>query len=161
VGCFILKVFEHLSELVQCVGQDVVQSDWVSVTQEYIDLFAKATGDDQWIHVDVQRASKGPFGGTIAHGFLTLSLIPLMLTNSLRVQEPLTLINYGLNRVRFPAVLPVNHQVRGNFHLLESTELPNGEGVQLSWQITLTAKGLAKPVCVAEMVIRYLRAATL
>ena len=94
MGCFILKVFEHLSELVQCVGQDVVQSDWVSVTQESIDLFAKATGDDQWIHVDVQRASKGPFGGTIAHGFLTLSLIPLMLTNSLRVQEPLTLINW-------------------------------------------------------------------
>ena len=82
-----MRVFDHLSELVQCVGQDVVQSEWVDVTQETIDWFAKATGDDQWIHVDPQRASKGPFGGTIAHGFLTLSLIPLLLTNSLHVKN--------------------------------------------------------------------------
>ncbi len=155
-----MKVFAHLSELVQCVGQDVVQSEWVSVKQETINLFAQATGDDQWIHVDPQRASKGPFGGTIAHGFLTLSLIPMLLTKSLSVQEPLTLINYGLNRVRFPSALPVDHQVRGNFHLLESMELPKGEGVQLTWQITLTATNIDKPVCVAEMVIRYLRAST-
>jgi acyl dehydratase len=155
-----MRVFDHLSELVQCVGQDVVQSEWVDVTQETIDWFAKATGDDQWIHVDPQRASKGPFGGTIAHGFLTLSLIPLLLTNSLHVKEPLTLINYGLNRLRFPAVLPVNRQVRGHFHLLESLDLPRGEGVQLTWQITLNANDMDKPVCVAEMVIRYLRSVT-
>lgn len=152
-----MRVFANVSQLLEWVGQEVAQSQWVNVDQSMIDLFAKASGDDQWIHVDPKRASSGPYGVTIAHGFLTLSLIPHLLNHSIHVEEPLTLINYGLNRVRFPAALPVNHQVSAQFHLLESQELKDHSGVQLTWQITLRALGIDKPVCVAEMVIRYLR----
>ena len=148
-----MKTFAALSDLLACTGQDVATSDWVLVTQERIDRFADATSDRQWIHVDAQRARSGPFGGTIAHGFLTLSLLPHFLETTLRVQGLRMVVNYGLNRVRFITPVPAGARVRAHLHLLEALALPT-EGVQLCWRLTVELEASPKPACVAQALVR-------
>ena len=149
-----MRTFETLAELSACVGQEVAVSDWRSITQEQVNLFAEATGDHQWIHVDVEKAAAGPFGGPIAHGFLTLSLIPVFLETTLHVLDVRMGVNYGLNKVRFTAPVPVGSALRARLHLLESTALDAG-GMQLRWNVSLEREGVTKPVCVAESLVRY------
>ncbi len=149
-----MKTFQNFAELASLVGQEVAVSDWVTVTQERINQFAHATGDDQWIHVDVERAKAGPFGSTIAHGFLTLSLIPSFFLNAINVLDKRMGVNYGLNKVRFTAPVPVGSRLRGRMKLLSSEPIDQG-GVQMSWQVAIEREGSAKPVCVAESLARY------
>ncbi|MDP3654184.1 MAG: MaoC family dehydratase [Rhodoferax sp.] len=148
-----MKTFPTLQDLAACVGQDVATSDWVTITQEQINLFAQATGDHQWIHVDVERAKTGPFGAPIAHGFLTLSLIPTFFENALQVEQVRMGVNYGLNKVRFIAPVPVGSQLRGHLKLLKS-EAIDKQGLQTTWEVSIERQGAAKPVCVAESLIR-------
>ncbi len=148
-----MREIATLEELEALVGQEVAVSDWISVTQEQVNLFADATGDHQWIHVDVERARQElPSGGTVAHGFLTLALIPQMMGQSISLGKFKMLLNYGLNRVRFPAPLPVGGKVRGHILLQSLEEIPGG--AQVVWQVTLELEGGAKPVCVAEFIVR-------
>lgn len=144
-----MKTFNTLQDLAACVGQAVAVSDWHVLTQEQINLFAQATGDYQWIHVDAERARSGPFGTTIAHGFLTLSLVPSLLESSLEVIEARMGVNYGLNRVRFTAPVPVGSRLRGQFNLQAAEPLANN-GWQFTWAVTLECEGSGKPACVAE-----------
>jgi acyl dehydratase len=148
-----MKKFNQLSELGLLVGHIVASSEWLTVTQEQIQLFAKATEDQQWIHVDPILAAQGPFGGTIAHGFLTLSLLPHFFATSFVIEQSRLRINYGLNRVRFPAPVPVNSRLRAHFKLLEYIKLSD-DGYQLVWEVTIEREGSNKPVCVAESITR-------
>jgi len=136
-------------------GAEFGPSSWIEVSQERIDAFADATGDRQWIHVDRERAAEGPFGGTIGHGYLTLSLVPVMSYEVLPRQEGGMGINYGLNRVRFPATVPSGSRVRGSFRVevVEKTDW----GHQATLTATIERDGGDKPVCVAEVVFRYYR----
>ena len=136
-----------------CVGQDVAVSDWVTVTQEQINLFAQATGDHQWIHTDADKAHSGPFGTTIAHGFLTLSLLPQFFESSFEIQGSRMGINYGLNKVRFTAPVPVNSRLRSHMHLLACEAIDNN-GMQMTWKVSVEREGSDKPVCVAESLVR-------
>ncbi len=135
------------------VGQEVAVSDWTAVTQERIDQFADATGDHQWIHVDQARAKQSPFQTTIAHGFLTLSLISMMLRNAVNPTGLRMAINYGLNRVRFVAPVPSGARIRGRFTLAGIEEA--GGAIQATWSATIERDGGDKPVCVAEWLVRY------
>jgi acyl dehydratase len=135
------------------VGQEVAVSDWTAVTQERIDQFADATGDHQWIHVDQARASQSPFQTTIAHGFLTLSLISMMLRSAVNPTGLRMAINYGLNRVRFIAPVPSGARIRGRFTLAGIEEA--GGAIQATWSATIERDGGDKPVCVAEWLVRY------
>jgi acyl dehydratase len=146
------QVFATLAELQHRVGEEVGLSDWIEVTQERIDRFAEATGDHQWIHVDPERARKGPFGTTIAHGFLTLSLLPEMGASAFSVGDVRMGVNYGLNRVRFPAPVPSGSRLRGRFTLQKFEPLEGG--AQLTVEVTMEREGADKPVCVAESVGR-------
>jgi acyl dehydratase len=143
-----------LEQLEALAGQQVAVSQWLEITQQQVDRFADATGDHQWIHVDVERARRElPTGGTVAHGFLTLALLPQILASTIDLgSEVKMLLNYGLNRVRFPAPLPVGSRVRGVV-VLQSVETIPG-GAQLVWEITLEREGGDKPVCVAEFLVR-------
>ena len=144
--------FASLDDLRAAVGTEIGQGRWLDVSQERIDKFAEATGDRQWIHVDLERAASGPFGGTIAHGFLSLSLIPA-LTAGLTAVDGVTMgVNYGLNKVRFPAPVPVGSRVRGLVELMSIDDVPGG--VQLTSRVTVEREGGDKPVCVAETVTR-------
>jgi acyl dehydratase len=144
--------FASLDDLRAAVGTEVGHGQWLDVSQERIDTFAEATGDHQWIHVDPERAASGPFGGTIAHGFLSLSLIPA-LTAGLTAVDGVTMgVNYGLNKVRFPAPLPVGSRVRGRVELMSMDDVPGG--VQLTSRVTVEREGRDKPVCVAETITR-------
>ena len=134
-------------------GDEFGPSSWVEVTQEMIDGFADSTGDHQWIHVDRERAKAGPFGGTIAHGYLTLSLIPVMSFEVVPSPEGGMGINYGLNRVRFPAPVPSGSKVRGTFRVDSVEEVAGGSQTTLT--ATLEREGGDKPVCVAEVVVRH------
>jgi acyl dehydratase len=134
-------------------GQHIGYSEWHEVTQEQVNLFADATGDHQWIHVDVERAKAGPFGGPIAHGYLTLSLLPALLTETLQVSGVAMAINYGLNKLRFPSPVPVGSKVRAGI-ALGSVEEVSG-GVQVLLNTTFEVEGGSKPVCVAEVLFRY------
>jgi acyl dehydratase len=147
------KTFQTLKDLVACVGQEVAISDWITITQEQVNQFADATGDHQWIHVDVERAKAGPFGAPIAHGFLTLSLLPRFFDTSVKVIESRMGVNYGLNRVRFMSPVPVGARVRGRMKLLSAEPIDN-HGFQMTWEITTELEGSAKPACVAESVAR-------
>ena len=147
-----MKTYAKLSDLQQLVGQDLGRSDWFTVDQAKIDAFAHATGDQQWIHVDPLRAADGPFGATVAHGFLTLSLLPLMSASAFEVLDTRMGVNYGLDRVRFPAPVPVGSRVRGVFKLLRYEALEGG--AQLTTQVTMEREGSTKPVCVADSVAR-------
>ena len=148
-----MRTLASLAELPALVGQEVAVSDWVTVTQQQIDLFAEATGDHQWIHVDPERAKAGPFGATIAHGYLTLSLIPKLFENAIEIRGTSMGVNYGLNRVRFPAPVPAGSRLRSRIKLLECQPLPQ-DGMQIVWQVTVEREGSDKPVCVAESVTR-------
>jgi acyl dehydratase len=144
--------FASLDDLRAAVGTEVGHGRWLEVSQERIDKFADATSDHQWIHVDPERAASGPFGGTIAHGFLSLSLIPA-LTAGLTAVDGVTMgVNYGLNKVRFPAPVPVGSRVRGRVELMSMDDVPGG--VQLTSRVTVEREGGDKPVCVAETVTR-------
>ena len=135
------------------VGQEVGVSDWLEITQERVNQFAEATGDHQWIHVDVERAKAGPFGAPIAHGFLTLSLLPKLVESALEIRGSRMGVNYGLNKVRFTAPVPVGSRVRSRSTLLEAKPIENG-GYQLTWQVTIELEGSPKPACVAESINR-------
>jgi acyl dehydratase len=147
------KTLQNLAELTALVGQEVAVSDWITVTQEQVNLFAEATGDHQWIHVDVERAKAGPFGGPIAHGFLTLSLLPRFFESALEVRNTGMGVNYGLNKVRFTSPVPVGSRLRGRMTLLACEPIA-GNGVQLTWQVTVEREGSDKPACVAESLTR-------
>ena len=135
------------------IGREVAVSDWVTVTQERIDLFAEATADRQWIHVDPARArTESPFGGAVAHSFLTLSLLPLLAAETLSLPETKLVVNYGLNRVRFPAPLRAGQRARARFSPAAIEEVPGG--VQLTWTVVIEAEGNDQPACVAETVSR-------
>jgi acyl dehydratase len=149
-----MKTFQTLSELSSLVGQEVVVSDWITITQEQINQFAQATGDHQWIHVDLNKAKAGPYGGTIAHGFLTLSLIPQFFQSSINLVERRLGVNYGLNKVRFTAPVPVGSRLRARLTLLKSEPIDQG-GAQMTWAVSIEREGSAKPVCVAESLARY------
>ena len=144
--------FEHLTDLQALVGQEVGVSDWISVDQQRINLFADATGDHPWIHIDAERAARGPFGTTIAHGFLTLSLLPEMSASAFQVRDTRMGVNYGLDRVRFPAPVPVNSRLRGRFKLTKYEPIEGG--AQLTVEVTMEREGSSKPVCVAESLAR-------
>lgn len=148
-----MKTFETLADLAACVGQEVAVSDWVTITQEQVNLFAQATGDQQWIHVDVERANQGPFGAPIAHGFLTLSLLPVFFESSMAVTQSRMGVNYGLNKVRFTAPVPVGSRLRARMTLLASEPIDN-DGVQMTWSVRVEREGVDKPVCVAESLVR-------
>lgn len=148
-----MKNFETLAELSSLVGQEVATSEWLTITQEQINLFAQATGDHQWIHVDEERARAGPFGGTIAHGLLTLSLIPQFFQTALTIREVGMGINYGLNKVRFTAPVPVGSRLRARLKLLGSEPIDNN-GRQMTWEVVVEREGSAKPVCIAESIAR-------
>lgn len=148
-----MRVFEHLADLAALVGQDIATSDWITVTQQQVDLFAQATGDHQWIHVDPARAKEGPFGTTIAHGFLTLSLLPAFFDSALQVRDTRMGVNYGLNRVRFTAPVPVGSRLRAHVKLIASEAIA-GNGQQMTWQVTVEREGVDKPVCIAETIAR-------
>lgn len=148
-----MKTFETLADLAACVGQEVAVSDWITITQEQVNQFADATGDHQWIHVDPERARQGPFGAPIAHGFLTLSLLPRFFESSLDVRGSRMGVNYGLNKVRFTAPVPVGSRLRARLSLL-SAEPIEREGLQLAWAVAIEREGADKPVCVAESLVR-------
>ena len=148
-----MKTFQTLKELAACTGQTVATSDWITITQEQVNQFADATGDHQWIHVDVEKAKKGPFGGPIAHGFLTLSLLPKFFESTIEVTESAMGVNYGLNKVRFTAPVPVGSRLRAHMKLLSAEPIDNN-GYQMAWEITVEREGAAKPVCIAESLAR-------
>jgi acyl dehydratase len=146
-----MRVFNGIDELKQAVGEHLGHSDWHTVTQEKVDLFADATGDHQWIHVDPERAKAGPFGGTIAHGYMTLSLLPMLNQQIYRIDGLTMGINYGTNKVRFPAPVPVGSRVRAGTEILEVN--PNAQGAQAVVRTTIEVEGGEKPACVAESVV--------
>lgn len=150
---FDMKTFETLADLAACVGQHVATSEWVQITQEQVNRFADATGDHQWIHVDVERAKAGPFGAPIAHGFLTLSLLPQFFDNTVQVKGVRMGVNYGLNKVRFMAPVPVGSRLRAQLQLQSATPI-DGNGLQIQWNVTIEREGSDKPVCVAESLAR-------
>jgi len=144
--------YATLADLRAAVGTELGVSDWIEIDQERIDRFAEATGDHQWIHVDPVRAAASPFVSTIAHGFLTLSLLPAIGDQLIQVEEVRMGVNYGVNKVRFPASVPVGSRVRGRVELVEMTEVEGG--FQLVTKVTVEREGGEKPVCVAESVSR-------
>jgi acyl dehydratase len=144
--------FARLAELQALVGQEIGLSDWLTVDQHRINLFAEATDDHQWIHIDAERAAAGPFGATVAHGFLTLSLLPPLFASGFVIDDVRMGINYGLNKVRFPAPVRAGSRLRGRF-ALKSYEPLEG-GAQLVVETTIELEGSPKPACVAESVSR-------
>ena len=148
-----MKIFSSLAELPPLVGQEVAVSDWLTITQQQVNQFAEATGDHQWIHVDVEKAKAGPFGAPIAHGFLTLSLIPQFFESSIEIRGTSMGVNYGLNKVRFTAPVPVGSRLRARMTLLACDPIDNG-GFQMTWQVTIEREGSERPVCVAESLSR-------
>jgi len=148
-----MKIFETLQSVPQFIGQGEVASEWITVTQEQVNQFADATGDHQWIHIDPERAKAGPFGTTIAHGFLTLSLMPQFFTKAFKVQDQKMGINYGMNKVRFTAPVLVGSRLRAKMSLKSCDPIDNN-GMQLVWSVTVERDGSDKPVCVAETVTR-------
>lgn len=147
-----MRVFTGADELRAAAGERLGVSDWMTIEQQRVNAFADATEDHQWIHIDPQRAATGPFGTTIAHGFLTLSLLPHLIDQTYRVEGTTMVINYGLNKVRFPTPVPVGSNVRAEVALAEATEVT--DGLQLVVRATLQIEGNAKPGCVADWVTR-------
>ena len=147
-----MRTINGLDELKAMIGQEMGVGEWVEMTQDRINAFADVTGDHQWIHVDVERAKDTPFGGTIAHGYLTLSLGPALNNQVFRLEGFAFALNYGLNKVRFPAPVPVPSKVRASPKLKEITDVPGG--AQCVFEVTFEREGGDKPVCVAETVVR-------
>jgi acyl dehydratase len=142
-----------LRSLESRVGEEVGVSPWVEMPQERIDLFAKATEDFQWIHVDPARAKASPYGGTIAHGYLTLSMLPKLAESTFEFSDRKMGVNYGLNKVRFTAPVPAGSRIRGHFKLAKYEKLDGG--VQVTWSVTIEREGGDKPVCIAEAIGRH------
>lgn len=147
-----MRVFAGLDEVRTAVGEVVGPGEWIAVDQAQIDMFADATGDHQWIHVDPERAAAGPFGATIAHGYLTLSLVPVLMQGLYKIEGVKMAVNYGLNRVRFPAPVPVGSRLRGSAEVAEASDVQGG--LQMVTRVTVEREGGEKPVCVAETVVR-------
>jgi acyl dehydratase len=143
-----------IRELEKRVGEEIAVSPWMEITQERIDTFAKAIDDFQWIHVDRERAKKSPFGGTIAHGFLTLSILSHLSENTFSFSDRRMGINYGLNRVRFTSPVPAGSRVRARFTLAKFEPI-EGNGVQVTWNTTVEIDGKDKPALVAEWIGRH------
>lgn len=148
-----MRIFNGVDELKAAAGTQVGVSDWVTVSQHQIDLFAEATGDHQWIHVDAEKAEAGPFGTTIAHGFLTLSLLPVLIAQVYRVDGVRMGINYGLNKVRFTSPLPVGSKVRGSIELVDVSDAKDGS-VQVTNMVTVEIADAQRPALVAEWLTR-------
>jgi acyl dehydratase len=149
-----MKTFQTLKELAACVGQTVAVSPWTEITQAQVNMFAEATGDHQWIHIDVEKAKAGPFGAPIAHGFLTLSLIPKLSQSAIKIKDVRMGVNYGLNKVRFTSPVPVGSKVRGHMKLLDAVAI-DGNGMQFTWEMKIEREGSEKPSCIAESLARY------
>jgi acyl dehydratase len=148
-----MRHIASVAELRELVGQEIAVTEWFTVNQERVNQFADATGDHQWIHLDVERSRKeSPYGTTIAHGFLTLSLLPLIMQSAVSMPEAKLSVNYGLNKVRFPAPVPVGSKVRGRLALKDVEDIEGG--VQVTWVVTIEREGGDKPVCVAESIAR-------
>jgi acyl dehydratase len=148
-----MRVIASVEELKALTGQEVAVTGWVDINQERVNMFADATGDHQWIHLDVERSRKeSPYGGTIAHGFLTLSLLPMLMESAVSMPNCKMGVNYGLNKVRFPAPVPVGSRVRARMTLLEVEDIEGG--AQITWKVTIERDGGDKPVCVAESIAR-------
>jgi acyl dehydratase len=146
-------VLEQPADLLGLVGQSLGTTDWITVTQQQVDLFADATGDRQWIHTDAERAAKGPFKGTIAHGYLTLSLTPAVIAQVLEIREVTAALNYGLNKVRFPAPVRVGSQVRAAVTVASAQQKTSG--VESVFKLTYEIDGQARPACVADVIVLY------
>jgi acyl dehydratase len=146
-----VQVFHGVDEVLASVGTSLGQTDWLEITQDQVNTFAEATGDHQWIHVDVEKASKGPFGGTIAHGYLTLSLIARFGPELFKVEGVRASLNYGVNKVRFPAPVPVGAKVRASATVSGAQQIETGVQVSLQWVIEI--ENNPKPACVAETVV--------
>ena len=149
-----MQVFTTFDELEAAVGQEIGTSEWMEITQERVDQFAEATGDHQWIHVDVDKAKSGPFGGTIAHGYLTLSLVPWLGGQVFGLETPGAKLNYGVNKVRFPNPVLVGSRVRATVSVKTLTDLPTGKQLTLGYVVEI--EGADKPACVAETVVLLL-----
>lgn len=149
-----MTTFDSFDALEAAVGTEVAITDWLRITQDRVNRFADATDDHQWIHVDAERAARGPFGAPIAHGFLTLSLLPKWLAEAVHVAGVRLTVNYGTNRVRFTAPVPVGSRVRARLQL-QSLEHIATNGVHLCWHVTVEIEGQSKPACVAEMLVRH------
>ena len=149
-----MRVFTTFEEIEAAAGEEIGTTDWVEITQERVNQFADATGDHQWIHVDEEKAKAGPFGGTIAHGYLTLSLIPFLGSQVFSLETPGAKLNYGVNKVRFPHPVRVGSRIRDHVTMGEVTDLPAGK--QLTLRHTIEIEGQAKPACVAETVVLLL-----
>ena len=145
-----MRVFEGLDQVSAAIGEHVGYSDWMEITQERVDAFADATGDHQWIHVDPARAAEGPYGTTIAHGYLTLSLLPVLGNRVMDIRGFSMMINYGLGKVRFPAPVPVGSRIRAGVELTSLDRKPSG--VQLTTLVTVEIEGGDRPAVVAEAI---------
>jgi acyl dehydratase len=150
-----MRTFESVADLAAAAGETIGQSSWVTITQDDVNLFADATGDHQWIHVDPERAAAGPCGKTIAHGYMTLALLPRLQHEMYTVNGVKLAINYGLNKVRFPAPVPAGSRVRAQASLVSVDEVGDG-AVQATVSTTVEIDGSAKPACVAESIVRYI-----
>jgi acyl dehydratase len=150
-----MRNFESVADLAGAKGEVLGTSDWVTITQEAVNQFADATGDHQWIHVDPERAAKGPFGTTIAHGYMTLSLLPQLMHGLYTVKGIKMAINYGLNKVRFPSPVPVGSKVRATTSLVSVEDIGDG-AAQVIMSSVIEIEGGTKPACVAESIVRYL-----
>ena len=148
-----MRTIKGIEELKQLAGQELGSGDWHEVTQEQINQFADATGDHQWIHTDVERAKAGPFGGPIAHGYYTLSIIPVLLRDVMSVEGMRMGINYGLNKLRFPAPVPIGSKIRANVKCASVEEVSGG--LQGTFDVTVEVDGQDKPGCVAQVIYRY------
>ena len=148
-----VAIFHSAEELRAAAGREAGPTDWITVEQSRVDGFADATDDHQWIHVDPARAASGPFGTTIAHGYLTLSLVNFFLPDLVRVEGAKMGVNYGTNRVRFPAAVKVGARIRGRAQVLEATDVPGG--VQIVVRVTIEIEGGERPACVADTISRF------
>ncbi|MFO6452425.1 MaoC family dehydratase [Aeromicrobium sp. LTX1] len=148
-----MRVFSGPEELQAAVGEEIGVSEWLEITQERVNLFADATGDHQWIHTDPEAAAEGPFGTTIAHGYLTLSLMVPFMLEVYRVENRKHAVNYGLNKVRFTSPVPVGSRLRGRLSLANAEEVKGG-GLQLTWAVTIEREGEDRPACIAENITR-------
>ena len=148
-----MRIISRLGDLKSMVGEELAVSNWFVVDQARINQFADATGDHQWIHVDPERSAAGPFGTTIAHGFLTLSMLPLFIQDALRFDDVRMSVNYGLNRVRFTSPVSVGSELRARFRLVGLEDVA-GNGMQVTMEAVIERKGSDKPVCVAETISR-------
>jgi acyl dehydratase len=149
-----VRTFTSLDDISGAIGEELGVTDWLTIDQDRVDAFADATDDHQWIHVDVERAAAGPFGGTVAHGYLTLSLLPRFGAEVFRLETAGAKLNYGLNKVRFPAPVPVGARVRAHAKVVDVADVPAGKQVTFGW--TIEIEDTPKPACVAETVVLLL-----